>query len=436
MITSRRALDARRSARLRRTRRGREPGRESWLLALIAPLARPKVAGLVALVAYLVRASHGRGLRRSDYPYYNLLADAFLHGQLHLRLPPADQHDLVAYAGRLYLYWPPFPAVLVAPLVALFGPGVSDVVYTAVLGAFTVAQVAALLGALDRSGVAPLTPERRAILVAAVAFGSTLLILAPAGRVWFTGQLVGWGCTLLAAIAALAVRGKAGYFLTGLALGCAAATRLSLLFTGLWLAYYLLRRDWRLPAGQRLARAAWGLAPVAAILLLLGWYNSARFGNPLELGLDWHNMGAGFREDYARYGPFNLHYLPTNLYYQFVAYPLLATRDWRTVAMGGGLFWMTPVLLGAPYAIWQRRRDPLVWALALTCVLVYVPIGLLMGTGFAQYGPRYLLDLMVPLLVLTALGVRRWRLDILQALLVVSCLTYAWGVRWWLSLGW
>jgi hypothetical protein len=60
---------------------------------------------------------------------------------------------------------------------------------------------------------------------------------------------------------------------------------------------------------------------------------------------------------------------------------------------------MTPILLAAPYAVWKERRDLLVWVLVVTCILVYIPIGLLMGTGWVTFGPRYLLDLMPPLLV-------------------------------------
>jgi hypothetical protein len=254
-------------------------------------------------------------------------------------------------------------------------------------------------------------------------------ILAPQGSVWYTSQLVGWGCVLLATLAALKLRGRGGYLLTGLALGCATATRTGLLFSGVWLAYYLLRRDWALPVRDRLARAAWGLAPIAGALLLLGWYNAARFGSPLDMGIAWHNFNGIFQADYERYGYFSLHYLPTNLYYEFLAYTVATEDQWK----GGGLFWMTPVLLGAPYAIWRGRRDPLVRALVATCLLVYVPIGLLMGTGYVTFGPRYLLDLMPPLLVLTALGIRRWRLDLLQVLLIISCATYLFGsVAMWL----
>ncbi len=394
----------------------------------IAPLARPRVAGAAALVCYLSRAGLSTsGLRQTRDAYFNFLADAFLHGQLHLRLAPLNDLDLVILEDRVYLHFLPFPAVLLMPLVALFGVDLSDVVYTPVIAAISVALLAGLLQALDRTGLAPLSVERRALLVATVAFGSVLLILAPAGGVWFTAQIVGWGCVVGAALAALTLRGAAACFCTGLALACAAATRPTLLPNGLWLAYVLLRRQGGWSPRQRIVAAGWGLLPVVVVLLLLGWYNWARFGHPLETGWAWHNASPAFREELGRYGLFHVHYLPKNLHYELLGYTLFSNRRW----MGGGLFWMTPVLLGAIQGAWSGRRCPLAWALVASCALVYLPLSVYMSTGFFTFGPRYLLDLLVPLLVLTARGIRRWPWAVLLALLLVSCATYAAGSALW-----
>lgn len=393
-------------------------------LGLITPLARPQIAGLVALVVYLVRAGTSpRFLGHSDFAYFNYLADAFLHGQLHLRLPTIRDTDLVLFADKTYLYWPPFPAVLVIPLVALFGVAVSDVLYTAMFAAISVALLAKMLEILDEYGVALLTVERRAILIATSAFGSVLLILASHGQVWVTAQVIGWSCVLSATIIAFTRVGAKGYFFVGVALSCATATRLGLLFAGVWLAYYMLKRDWHQRPQERLGKAICGLGPIVITLILMAWYNTARFGNPLDMGLAWHNYSHyWFGSDFARYGVFNIHYLPTNLYHHFIVYPFVTSQ----VGIGSGIFWMTPILLGGPYALWCYRHQPLVWTLAASCMLVYVPIGLVMGTGYL-FGSRYLLDLMVPLIVMTALGIRHWRLDVLQLLLLVSWATFAIG---------
>jgi hypothetical protein len=73
---------------------------------------QPLVAGMVALLLYTVFAIvHGSVWVESPFPYYNYLADAFLHGQLSLRLTPPSTHDLSFFRGQYYLYWPPMPAI-------------------------------------------------------------------------------------------------------------------------------------------------------------------------------------------------------------------------------------------------------------------------------------------------------------------------------------
>ena len=66
--------------------------------------------------------------------------------------------------------------------------------------------------------------------------------------------------------------------------------------------YYLLRRDWGTPWRERLIRMVLALAPVIVASALLGWYDWARFGNPLETGLRWHNPSEFFRADFDHYG--------------------------------------------------------------------------------------------------------------------------------------
>lgn len=394
------------------------------MLRLITPLAQPSIATAVVLFIYLLRASiNPHFFDVTAVGYFNYLADAFLHGQLYLRQMPQTDIDLITFQGRTYLYWPPFPALLITPLVALFGVTLSDRLYTAIIAALSLGLLAKLLEVLDTRGIAPLSNERRAILIASCGFGSVLFILAPLGQVWFTAQVIGWTFVLAASVMAVLRPGPLGYFLTGLALSCALATRTGLLFTGIWLAYSMIKRDWYLPYRRKSLNILCGLIPLAITVGLLGLYNAARFGHPFETGLAWHNFGReNYGADFARYGVFNLHYLPINVYHQFIAFPYVKYKE----GIGSGLFWMTPTLLGGPYALWRYRRNPLLWSLALSCVLVYIPIGLVMGVGYV-FGSRYLLDLMVPLVVMTAVGIRHWRLDILQLLMIMSWVTFAAG---------
>ena len=407
-----------------------------WWRSLLA-LERPAVAGLLALGVYLAFAlgyslAHAPGQWLSPFPYFNLLADAFLHGQTALRVAPPSIHDLIRFDGRLFLYWSPFPAVLLMPLVALFGVGFSDVLFTVALGALDVVLVAALLRAAVAARVVRLDRPRRAVLVVCFALGSVHLTLAPFGRVWFTSQLVGFAAVALAYLAAIRLRGAPAFLLTGLCLAAAAATRNNLVFTGLWPAWFLLTRapgqvPWPRAAPQpwvgRLGLFALGLLPIAGTVGLLLLYNQVRFGSPLENGFRFHNMGEGFRADYQQYGAFSLHYLPRNVFYQYLTYPL-PLRE--ATMQGGGLFWMSPPFLAAFWGLSSRPRGS-VLALLASIALTSVPIFLLMGTGFAQWGPRYTLDFTVPLLLLTALGLRRWPLRWAMAALVPALAIYLVG---------
>lgn len=391
---------------------------------------KPPAAMVIALVVYTLLASvHGSILGVSVAPYFAYQADAFLHGQLALRVLPANIHDLIAYQGQYYLYWPPFPAVLFMPFVALFGVGVSDIFINLLLAAFNVFLAAWLLRQACRREIFHLSEVKRGILVLFFALGTAYLPVASFGRVWFTGQVVGVMALLLTYLSALSLRGWKAFFFTGLALTAAMLTRNPLLFAGIWPAWYLARehlrgaslsKDWRRLAGY----AVLGLLPLALGGMAFLAYNWVRFGSPTNVGLDYHMMSVTFAADYARYGAFNLHYAPINLYYQYVFYPFPLREE---TLMGGSLFLLSPVFFAALWALWKGRRQASTWILLATILVVNIPILLLMGTGWIQFGPRYTLDFTVPLLFLTAAGLENWDDRLVGALTAISMVQYLVG---------
>ena len=410
---------------------------------------KPGTAAVCALVVYTLLALYHGPLGVSVAPYFAYQADAFLHGQLALRMIPANIHDLVAYQGQYYLYWPPFPAVIFMPFVALFGVGVSDIFIHLLLAAFNVFLAAWLLRRACQREVIRLSAVQRGLLVLLFALGTAYLPVASFGRVWFTGQVVGLMCVLLAYLSALSFRNWKAFFFTGLALAGAMLTRNHLLFTGLWLAWYLVKGH--LPArtltgpqaaasageqpgqaGKRrlsrwlpLARYAFlGLLPLAIGGFAFLAYNWVRFGSPTNVGLDYHMMSDTFAADFARYGAFNLHYAPINLYYQYVFYPFPLREE---TLMGGSLFLLSPVFFAALWALWKGRRQTSTWVLLATILVTNIPIVLLMGTGWIQFGPRYTLDFTVPLLLLTAIGLQDWDTRLVGGLTAVSIFQYLIG---------
>jgi hypothetical protein len=390
-------------------------------------LDKPFNAFIFAFILYFAFSTlAGSPFRVRVYAYFNYLADAFLHGQLNLRLIPSSIHDLSFYNGNYYLYWPPMPAVVLMPFVALFGVGFSDVFFSVVVASGNVAVVAALLHEVDRAGLFRLDENYRTLLVLFFALGTVHITLAPFGNVWFTAQLLGFLFVGLAYLSAIKLKGAVSFLAVGTFMTFAMLTRNHLVFTGIWPAYYLISKHWY-ERPKLYSYLALALLPALVGGSLFLTYNYARFGNPFELGIQYHHMSSFFVEDYGKFGAFNWHYLPINFYYQYIYYPLPLTAE---SYMGGSLFLLSPVFFYAFRSIYRGYRDPNILMLILSILATSAPILLLMGTGWVQYGPRYTLDFTIPLLLLTAVGVQSTSKRVLLWLTVFSILQYILGLRW------
>jgi hypothetical protein len=398
---------------------------QSFVIRYVLLLEKPVIGFLFGFIVYFVLSSLGGSpFRLREFAYFNYLADAFLHGQLHLRILPPTVHDLSFFKGNYYLYWPPMPAVVMMPFVAIFGIGFSDVFFNVVVAAINVAVMAALLRAADYEKLINLDAQYRALLVLFFTLGTVHVILAPFGRIWFTAQLLGFLFVGLAYLSALKFNGAAAFLAVGILMAFAMLTRNHLLFTGIWPAYYLLSKNWN-DRPKLYSYVSLALLPILALGLLFLAYNFVRFGSPFELGIRYHDMASLFVADYQKYGAFNLHYLPINFYYQYIYYPLPVSSETQ---MGGSLFLLSPVFFYAFRGILREYRNPNIWMWVFSILATSIPILLLMGTGWVQYGPRYTLDFTVPLLLLTASGVQSTSKPLLTILIAISIAQYIPGI--------
>ena len=397
-------------------------------LAAINLWESPLGAALLAGFVYLLVSGYSSSLlfTPSNNAYYNYLADAFLHGQTWFRIMPPSVADLSFFNGRYYLYWSPFPAFVLMPFVAIFGVQLNDVLYTVLIAALNVGLVSLLLRAARRAGFLHLSKTQRAILTFFFALGTVHFTLAPYGMVWYTGQLIGFTCTLLAYLAAFSLRGGKAWFFTGLALAGAMLTRSQMVFTGIFPAAYLICQEKPWNWGRVLRNLAWAALPLAAALSFYLYYNQVRFGSPTDVGLAYHIGSDFYRADLARYGFFNLRYIPNNFYYQYIFYPFPLRQE---SLLGGSLFLLSPLFFGVFAAFWKPPRKIFVWALLASILVTNIPIILCIGTGYRQFGPRYTLDFTVPLLLLTALGIEKWKPSIPFILAIISFIHYFIGVN-------
>jgi hypothetical protein len=396
-----------------------------FLKFISALFESPISAGILSFIVYaVIAAQRGSITGISSSPYFNYLSDAFLHRQLSLRLLPVNHHDLAVFNGQYFMYWPPFPAIFLMPFVALFGIGFSDVFFTLLIGALNVALVAYTLRIVDKKNLIPLNPDERSLLTIFIAFGTVHLFLSSLGIVWFTSQIIAFLCSILAFLAAIRLKGYPAFFFTGLALACAMLTRNHLIFLGIWPAFYLFishkQNGWR----KLIPYFAVAALPILAGLFFNGAYNFLRFGNPLESGVTYQDLGTFFQADFHKYGMINIHYLKTDFYYNFIFYPFPFSEKTLT---GGSLFLLSPLFIAAFWTLFSpglRKASVMLW---ITTLAVAIPILLNIGTGWQTFGPRYTLDFTMPLLLLTALGFRKWPKWLVIMLMAASIAQYLIG---------
>ena len=204
-------------------------------------------------------------------------------------------------------------------------------------------------------------------------------------------------------------------------------TRNHLILTGVWPAAMLIYFHWSNGIRRLVGSLVLAASPIILGVVAIGVYDLVRFGSVLDNGIKYHLMDKAFISDFHQYGYFNLHYVPINVFYQYVFYPFPIRS---TTSMGGSLFLLSPVFFGAFWAVIKGRPRWSVAALSGSIFLTATPILLLMGTGWKQFGPRYTLDFTVPLLLLTAIGIRKWPNWLLGACTFAAIAQYTVGTFW------
>ena len=363
-----------------------------------------------ALVAYLL-SSGSMLLHQSLAPHFVYQADAFIHGQLALAVKPPNLNDWVFENGRWYVSFPPFPAVLMVPLVALFGLALNDVAFTIVFAALNVA----LFYRLERT-VDPECPAwDHALYALTFGFGTLAWSCGIRGEVWFTAETIGVTLTLLFLLAAHEAKHPVA---AGLAVACAAITRTPLAFSAVFFVLEVWRREDR-------ARRLWQFAAAIVVVgLPMAAMNYARFGSFTEFGHS-HLYANRVNEQIQQFGLFHYAFLERNLHSAFTRLPQISFRPLRIGFDGEGmsLFVTTPLFF---YLLWPRDKPRLHRPLWIAAAVVAVPGFFYQNSGWFQFGFRFSLDYTPYLILLLALG-HRARTRLWWAAALAGVAVNAWG---------
>ncbi len=393
--------------------------------ALVVGLTLTVIAGLIY---WLCDRLYDAG--RGDLFY---LADAFLHGRTDIarQLGP---WDVILVGSKVYVPFPPFPAVVLMPLVAAVGPIVADQWESGIN-----ALLAALVVGLGWWAAGVIGVQRlrdRFALVLLLGFSTPILWVTTRGGVWHTGHLV---ATILLLLLIGLTWERPRRFLAGLLIGGAFLTRPPTAFVApayaLWDAWPALTRRGVIVA-DRVRELPWrqwillGLGFLPA-LVFFGLYNSARFGSPTESGYalallpDWL---AALRDQ----GLFSLVHVPMNLDYLLIHLPMpISTFPYfRPDGLGMSIVLTSPGLLAFVLAPW--RKDRRTWLMLASAIAALIPTLLYYGGGWLQYGYRYFLDSIPFVWALCAMAVAsRGRVGwVWWAAILFGVLVNAAGVYW------
>lgn len=382
---------------------------------------------LVTIAVFFAFAAPERLTKHTPYNHFALLAESWLEGRLDLGgAPPgyAGMNDFARFDGRWYVTFPPFPAVLLLPLVKLGGRAtrVQDGQFFIWLAGVAPAVLFLAFEKLRRLSLSPRSTRANAVLALLFAFGSVYFFSAEQGTVWFAAHVVGAG---LAALYLLFAIDAERPLLAGLMIGFGFMTRSPLLFAVPLFAFEAARVSlrelegdaprspkeqlvsfWRrLHKGKVLKLYAAFSVPILVVIAFALWHNDARFGNPFDFG--YEHLTVRWAERMKKWGLFHYHYLGRNLGVMLASLPYWVKNGpvpFQINAHGLALWVTTPLYF---WLIWPKHRGPLHLPLWLTVIAVGIWTCLYQNTGWVQFGWRFSNDYAVFLFALLAIGGRR-----------------------------
>ncbi len=319
-----------------------------------------------------------------------------LSGQ-EIEIPSQDRGESQTH---YFVSFPPGPAVLMMPMVALFGYGTNDVLFTLFFAALNVSLVFLLLRKLGELGYSQRSEKEDIWLSILFAFGSAHLWCAVQGGVWFTALIIGVTFNLLYIYASLDTRHP---FWAGLALAAAFSTRATMIFAALFFYMQLFFPPDHLQRSKRetLTKFLQFSAPCLVVGLSLLYYNAVRFDRITEFGHTY--LAGGTIARIRDFGMFDIRFLTRNLTSAFTLMPRISDSApyIQFSTHGTSLLLTTPALT---LLLWPRRSSPIARPIMLTALAIAIPIFLYQNTGWEQFSFRFSLDFMPYLIAAIAIG--------------------------------
>jgi hypothetical protein len=176
--------------------------------------------------------------------------------------------------------------------------------------------------------------------------------------------------------------------------------------------------------------AAWSAIPVILSAGFLLYYNFLRFGNFFDFGYVNINGSARVVRLVQEYGMFNLYFFPENLRAMLLALPELKTKCDYYFPRGSGL----SVIATTPAFLYVLRRTKFSWWQLGCWISILLSIGLLLlyhNTGSIQISYRYVMDFVIPLMLVLAFAAGERVSTPLKVLIVLSVVINYYAIISW-----
>lgn len=343
---------------------------------------------------------------------------------------PETLRDLSFYQGKIYIFWSPFIALLITPLVFIFGLNFPDTLYAAFFGGVNCGLFYLFLKNLSREKIIKLTNNACLWATIFFGFGTVHFSLSVIGHVWYTAQVISLTFFLLSLIFML----RQKLFASGLFFALAGFSRqtffLSLpFFLSL---FFIFKKE---------KKIAYFVLPIIFLALIYGYYNFLRFGNFLTTGFNLQaenfTLGERFYQPFLQYGLINIHYLPGNFYYLFLN-PLNFKPQLPFInpnPEGNSLFFISPLFIYLFYNCQALFKSPKTkifnLGILISVILMLIPVLLNIGTGWFQFGCRYLLDITPFLIIIILQTSKNFHSNLAKLLLLISCFINIMAYFWW-----
>lgn len=382
--------------------------------------------------------------------YHVVLAESFLKGKIYIDKLPShladnQNNEFVKFNNKYYITFAPVPSILIAPIVAIWGPDIEQRKISYAVGILCLVVFWKILNKTKFN-----TSTRIWLFIFFLA-GNNFLLSIIAGTSWYLAHSF---AILFLLLAINELFGRKRPFVIGLFFIMASLSRLPVFLSFPFFFFMIINKKIKMnphtlndevapvsrfarlkkfinprsytrnSLGVALKKIFQFLLPVFILGLIYLIYNYARFQTILDqtYQLIYQKQVPG-----GTLGVFNIRYFWKNFFYTFINPPQL-TDNYRHLIFnltGTGLFFVSPFFVYIIFASFKRKINYLA---AVSIALISIPSLLFYNTGYVQFGPRFTLDYLPFLMLLLFSGVKKGTSPLVITLIIASVIINLLGI--------